>query len=151
HMENFLAPPTLGARKSTQVRERMCSFVMPLRPAEQTGLIHLDLVICTPDAAERMRPLPSQAHVFSFADPEATVKRILRKHWDLALPLAKNFLVFRRVVSRRSIRSVALENGLFAAMSSLSETIPVPFSLLRRSRGLGSGTVFLTANEIRLA
>src|SRR5579864_4143571 len=130
-MERFLAPPSLDPRKAEQVRERFCSFVLPLGVTEQEGLRRLDLVICSEAAASEVAGLFPRAYVFSAENPQAVVSKILKEHWDLALPLAKNFLPFRRAVARRSTRSIAMENAIYSVLAAVSDASPIPFSLLR--------------------
>ncbi len=150
-MEKFFVPGFLGPRKAAQVRERFCSFVLPLGRLEEEGLRQLDLVICSESAAGKMRAQLPRTYIFSPATPQAMVSKILEDRWNLALPLARNFLLFRRAVDRRLMRSIALENALFAIMAALSDAVPVPFPLTRALGALGSSTIFLTANQMRLA
>ena len=150
-MEGFFAPQLLGSRKADQVRERLCFFVLPLRPSEQEGLLQLDLVVSSEGAAGEVQAMLPQIHVYSAKDPQSMVRRILKEHWDLALPLAKNFLPFRQPVARRFMRSIALENALFTVMAATAKFLPAPLSLFSAVGGSSSTSLFLTANQMRLA
>src|SRR5689334_5383608 len=79
-MEDFIAPPSLGARKAQQVRERYCSFVLPVGKTEQEGLQRLDLVISSEGAADQISALFRRFYVFSPDDPQQVVKSILKDH-----------------------------------------------------------------------
>ena len=150
-MESFFVPRFLGSRKAAQVRERYCSFVLPLGRTELEGLQQLDLVICSPGARAFLSGCLPRVFTFSPQTPQAAVREILDERWNLALPLARNFLVFRRAVNHRLIRSLALENALIAMMAAVSEVVPAPFPLTRVLGGLVSSTILLTANQMRLA
>jgi hypothetical protein len=150
-MEEFFVPKRLSLRKAEQVRERLCFFVLPLRDLEQQGLRQLDLVICSRSGVRQLEAALPKVYSWSREDPHAVVRAILKDRRDLALPLARNFLPFRRLVCRRSIRSVSLENALFAMALSAADAMPALFSLLRSVAGINSSSLFLTANQIRLA
>ena len=128
-MQNFLVPARLQSPKPEQVYQRLFPLQLPLSPDWQELLPGFDLVICSPGAADRIATLVPQCFVFDPRNPGAVVREILRKRWDLALPLAKNFLPFRRLVQRRWIESVALENTLFAVTAKISSLSPAPFPL----------------------
>jgi hypothetical protein len=92
------------------------------------------------------------AHAFSF-DPEAPetcVRRILRAHEDLALPLARNFYPFRKPASHQIIRAVAKENALFCLATALPDVVPSLLSLGWAVGEFGSDAAFLTMNQIRM-
>ena len=150
-MEEFFVPRLLGPRKAEQVRERLCSFVLPLGKLEREGLGDLDLVIGSPGAARQLSDLLPRIYIFFAQSPQSVVNVILKERRDLALPLARNFLPFRRAVDRRSMRSIALENALFAILTAVPDVWPAPFSRAKGAGDLASSTAFLTANQLRLA
>jgi hypothetical protein len=118
---------------------------------DEEGLRHLDLVVCSEASASQVpRSLIPQTYVLFESDSQRLIREILKYHWDLALPLAKNFIQFRQPVERRWMRSIALENALFAAAAALPDATPAFFSLLD-ARGFNSTTVLLTSNQMRLA
>ncbi|MBI4443539.1 MAG: hypothetical protein HY649_09225 [Acidobacteria bacterium] len=172
-MQNFIVPARLQSPKPEQVRQRLFPLQLPLSPDWQELLPGFDLVICSPGAAGRTAKLVPQFYVFDPRNPGSVVREILRRRWDLALPLAMNFLPFRRLAQRRWIESVALENTLFAVTAKISSLSPAPFpladllegalsqqpSVSRTSSGKPSGEKgssvggisFLLANQMRMA
>lgn len=172
-MQDFFAPRHLRPRKAEEVRQRLLSFLLPLNRAEAGVLPGCDVVIRFGNTAEEIAALPIPVFLFRPEEPEAVVKAILQERWDLALPLAKNFLPFRAPVQRRWVQSVALENALWAALAAIPQGAGVPYSLTKVVLESRSGsdseaarlasevsrpkrendwaTAFLTANQIRLA
>src|SRR5579885_1441778 len=126
-LEEFFIPSELTPLKTQQVRERICSFLVPLGQSEEEGLKQLDLVVCSERAAGRIpHSLFARTYVLFDQHPESVIREILKDRWDLALPLAKNFLRFRAPVQRRWMRSIAMENALVAMAASIAEIAPAP-------------------------
>ncbi|MCH7978133.1 MAG: hypothetical protein IH935_04035 [Acidobacteria bacterium] len=150
-MEAFFAPTSLGRHKAEQVRQRLFPFLYPLRPSQEQMLRDFDLVVCSPGVTEGVGPLSPYVYIFGRVDSRDFVKEILRDRWDLALPLAKNFLPFRGPAQQRWIHSIAFESALFAMMTAVPNILPTPFSLPWAATEFASSTVFLTANQMRLA
>lgn len=95
--------------------------------------------------------VPPGAFVLNLADPASTVKEVLRKHEELGIALARQFPPFRRAVVEQIVQTVSRENALFALATALPNVIP---SLIELPWALGefaSDTVFITANQVRMA
>jgi hypothetical protein len=139
-MEDFLIPPSLDR----VVRE------------ERFGLVHraddpnppedVDLVLYEDglDVAEG-------AWAFDRAAPARTVAAILAGNEDAAVPLARQFPVFRPAVVERIIHSIARENALFAVATALPDVVPNLVELPWAFGEWASDTAFMTANQFRMA
>ena len=88
---------------------------------------------------------------FDPEDPDQAIRDILEKHEDLALALARQFPCFRKPVVEDIIQSVSRENGLFAITTALPNVVPNLIELPWIFGEFASDTVFLTANQIRMA
>ena len=89
--------------------------------------------------------------VFHRGDPHRTIAAVLASNEDMAVPLARQFPVFRHAVVERIIHSIARENALFAVATALPDVVP---NLVELPWALGewaSDTAFLTANQFRMA
>ena len=150
-MEAFFAPISLGRRKAEQVHQCLFPFLHPLRQSQEQMLREFDFVICSPGVTAEVGPLAPYVYIYGRANSRDFVKEILRDRWDRALPLAKNFLPFRGYAQQRWIHSIAFENALFAIMTAIPNVLPTPFSLPWTAAEFASSTVFLTANQMRLA
>jgi uncharacterized protein (DUF697 family) len=139
-MENFLLPD---------------SMPRPLR-LERAGQVHR---AGEPDAPEDVdivlyqQGIPPAEGVFTFRpeDPDAAIREILAGHDELALPLARQFPCFRKPVVEDVIQSVSRENALFAITTALPNVIPGLIELPWAFGEFASDTVFLTANQVRMA
>jgi hypothetical protein len=135
-MERYFAPPHLSAdRRAESVRSLI-----------RTGGSGCDVVVYE---ASLLRP----AKAFSF-DPEAPddcIRRILRQHPDLMIPLARTLYPFRKPAAHRIIRSIAKENALFCLMTAIPDMVPSLASIPWAAGEFTSDTAFLTANQIRMA
>ncbi len=94
-------------------------------------------------------------HAGSYAlDPHApgeTAAAILEAHRDHSLALARHFPGFRPAVVETTIQSVARENALFAVAAALPNVVPSLIELPWAFGEFASDTVFLTANQVRMA
>ncbi len=139
-IENFLVPAELS-------REDRLARVARLHRAGDPDAAHeVDLVLYEHGVSPA-----GDAFVFHPGDPDATIAEILKAHADLALPLARQFPPFRKQVVDDMIQEVARENAMFAVATALPNVLP---SLIELPWSLGefaSDTVFLTANQVRLA
>lgn len=90
-------------------------------------------------------------HTFHRGALERTVAEILDAHEDLALPLARQFPPFRKAVVESTIHAVSRENALFAIATALPNVVPNLIELPWLFGEFASDTVFLTANQIRMA
>jgi hypothetical protein len=95
---------------------------------------------------------PSRGFSLDLEAPEDCLRRILREHDDLLLPLARQFYPFRKPAAQHVIRSVAKENALFALATALPDVVPflgwMPWTAMGE---FGSDAAFLTVNQIRMA
>ena len=94
---------------------------------------------------------PASAFSFDPESPDTCVRRILRAHPDLALPLARRLYPFRKPAAHRIIRSVAKENALFCLATAIPDVIPSLASIPWIAGEFASDTAFLTVNQIRMA
>jgi hypothetical protein len=94
---------------------------------------------------------PARAIVFHRQQPDVMAKRILSKHEDLAVPLARHFEVFRKPYVEHLIKKISRENALFSMATALPDIIPsfieIPWALAEFT----SDTAFITMNQIRMA
>jgi hypothetical protein len=139
-LEDFLIPP--GAPHETRFEPMNTLY----RAGDPGTPEHVDLVLY-----EHGLPCPHGAFPYRRADPQSTVAEILRTKEELALPLARQYPVFRRAVVERTIHAVACENALFAVVTSLPNAVPSLFELPWAVGEFASDTAFLTVNQIRMA
>jgi hypothetical protein len=135
-MEDFLAPPALGAQVRAQA-------LRAIRPVNGSARDH-DFVLCEPG-----RPVP--ANGYSFEDTASLLPIIVAEHSKLELPLARTFPVFRPAVSGRIIARVARENAFFSIVTALPNVVPNLLELPWAVGEFATDTAFLTANQIRMA
>ena len=94
---------------------------------------------------------PAKAFSFDPEAPDECVRRILRAHDDLMLPLGRQLYPFRLPASNHIIRSVAKENALFCLATALPDIVPSLASIPWAVGEYGSDAAFLTMNQIRMA
>ena len=139
-MENFLAPPELSS-------DRRAEVLSMLHRASDPGIPErFDLVLY-----EHRLPRAENAFTFYPHDPDRTVKEVLSDRSELGLPLARNFLPFRKPVVNEIMYSVAKENALFSLASALPNIVPSMIELPWAIGEFASDTAFLTMNQIRMA
>lgn len=139
-LEDFLIPPVVS-------REEHMSLMQNLYRAGDSGLPdHVDLVLY-----EHGLPCPHGAISFRRDDPQSTIAEILHANDELALPLARQFPVFRRAVVQNVVHAVSAENALFAVASALPNVVPSLFELPWAVGEFASDTAFLTINQVRMA
>jgi hypothetical protein len=139
-MENFLLPDTMPR---------------PLR-LERAGQVHRAGERDAPDKVDIVlyqHGIPRTKDVFSFhpEHPDSAIREILTAHDDLALALARQYPSFRKPVVEDIIHSVARENALFAITTALPNVIPNLVEVPWVFGEFASDTLFLTANQIRMA
>jgi len=139
-MESFLLPDTMA--RSLRL--------------ERAGQVHRAEERDAPESVDIVlyrHGIPHGKEVFGFnsEDPDQVIRDILAAHEELALPLARQFPVFRKPVVEDVIHSVARENALFAITTALPNVIPNLIELPWVFGEFASDTVFLTANQIRMA
>jgi uncharacterized protein (DUF697 family) len=139
-LEDFLVPPDLPRETRAQVLRRAHRVTDRHSPAK------VDLVLYEPG----LRP-DAGSHALHRHDSDATITEILRAHDDLTLALARLFPGFRKQVIDRTIQAVARENALFAIAAALPDVVPSLFELPWAFGEFASDTVFLTANQVRMA
>jgi hypothetical protein len=123
---------------------------------ERMNLIHrandpgvppdVDVVIYEPGLA-----CPQNAYTFHRGHPELTVEEILRDKPNLSLTLARQFQPFRHSVVNGIIHEVSKENALFALATAVPNIVPNLIELPWIVGEFASDTVFLTANQVRMA
>ena len=136
-MENFFL------RDLTPARRRESSYSLT-RGAAVGG--NYDLVIY-----DESLPAPSHALVFEHGRPHHIVSRVLDRHYDLGVPLARAFVPFRRPFIERVIAKTARENTLFSVTTALPDIIPSIIELPWAVAEFASDTAFLTMNQVRMA
>jgi hypothetical protein len=94
---------------------------------------------------------PPRAFVFEVARPEVLVHKILEKHHDLGVPLAKHFPPLRRPFVDRVVKKTCRENTLFSLATALPDVVPNIIELPWALAEFASDTAFLTMNQIRMA
>ncbi len=139
-MEDFLIPPGVTRESRLQLLRRVHRASEPDAP--QT----VDLILYEPGI-----PCPQECFSYHRDHPEATVSEVLAEKADLALPLARQFPVFRRAVLENIIHTVARDNALFAVATALPNVLPNLVELPWIMGEFTSDTLFLTANQIRMA
>jgi uncharacterized protein (DUF697 family) len=139
-MEDFLIPAGVPPTVRMQLMQQVHRSSDPGVPQD------VDLVLYEPGV-----PCPRSAYTFHRDDPEATVREVLKDKNALALPLARQFPVFRKAVLEDIIYSVAKENALFAMATALPNVVPNLLELPWVLGEFASDTMFLTANQVRMA
>ena len=139
-LEKFLVPTSVPSEKRAALLESV------YRANDAKVASQVDLVLYESGLA-----CPSEAFPHHRSAPEATVNAIVHAHDDLSLPLARRFPVFRKAVIDHIVQSVARENAVFAVATALPNIVP---NLLELPWALGefaSDTLFITANQVRMA
>ena len=139
-MEDFLIPAEVSHDDRMRLMERVHRANDPDVPEK------VDLVLYEPGI-----PCPPGAFTYRRGHPEGTVAEILAEKHDLALPLARQFLAFRKPVVDNIIHTVSRENALFAIATALPNVVPSLIELPWTMGEFASDTLFLTANQVRMA
>lgn len=144
-MWDFLAPQRLSEDKKNEL-VRLVHPLGPRLPGMPDPPKHLDLELWEEGLSK-----PPQAFTFYKRDPERTVQEIIEKREELGLPLARQFVVFRKPVTEKIVSSVSQENALFSIATSLPNIVPSFLSLPFAVGEFASDTAFITANQLRMA
>ena len=144
-MWDFLAPAQLSERKKDQL-VRLVHPLGPRLPGMPPRPAHVDLELW-----EEGLPKPPHAFTFYRRDPARTVREIIDHREELGLPLARQFVVFRKPVSEKIVNAVSQENALFSIATSLPNIVPNLLSLPFAVGEFASDTAFITANQLRMA
>lgn len=96
-------------------------------------------------------PAPPHAFVFEPDHPMHLVSRVLDRHYDLGIPLARAFAPFRRPYIERVIAKTARENTMFSLATALPDVIPNLIELPWAIAEFASDTAFLTMNQVHMA
>jgi len=139
-MEEFLVPELMPR---PLWRSRMNQIH---RANDPGGPPDVDFVLYEPGL-----PCPQDAYTFHRDHAERTISEILRDHSDLSLALARQYPVFRESVVNSLISEVAKENTLFAIATALPNVVPNFIEVPWIVGEFASDTVFLTANQVRMA
>ncbi|MGD0497374.1 MAG: hypothetical protein ABSC23_02955 [Bryobacteraceae bacterium] len=139
-METFLIPPRSPEDAQAELRKLVYRADDPAAPGA------VDLVLY-----EEGLHKPSGAYVFHPRDPGQLIHEILGEHDRLALALARLYPAFRKPVVERFIHSIARENAVFAIATALPDALPSFAEIPWAFGEFASDTVFLTANQVRMA
>jgi len=156
--ETAMKPVRLGLVAASQDElARMEAYLVPSHLSAQRRLEASQMIQhgradgCDVMIYEASLLRPSQGFSLDLDAPEDCLRRILRKHDDLLLPLARQFYPFRKPAAQQVIRAVAKENALFALATALPDVVPflgwTPWAIGE----FGSDAAFLTMNQIRMA
>ncbi len=138
-MENFLVPPVLPDELRAERMRR-------IHRASEPAAGDVDLVLY-----EHGILPPEGAFTFNRLSPAETVAEVIRQREELTLGLAAQFPVFRKPVVEQIVQAVARENALFAVATALPNVVPNLIELPWAFGEFASDTVFLTANQVRMA
>ncbi len=138
-MENFFL-------RDLSPRRRAESAPMLVREPNPSRGIRYDLAVYGEDVSA-----PSGAIVFQPQREHLFIERVLSRHRDLGVALAKNFLPFRRPFVHRVIAKTCRENTLFSLATALPDIIPSVIELPWAVAEFASDTAFLTMNQVRMA
>jgi hypothetical protein len=139
-LEDFLLPAGMPAPARRETMKRIHRAGDPDVPETVDLVLYHHGILHSDDA-----------FTFHHDHPEATLSHILDQHEELALPLARQFPVFRKPVVEGLIQAVARENALFAIATALPNIVPNLIELPWAFGEFASDTAFLTANQIRMA
>lgn len=139
-MEDYLLPAGLPHEK----RAEMLQFVHRAGDADVPDRV--DLVLYYEGLGG-----PEGTYTFDPGNPAATAREILHGNDDIAVPLARQFPVFRQPAAERLIHLVARENALFAVATALPDVVPSLMELPWAFGEWASDTAFITANQVRMA
>jgi hypothetical protein len=135
-MEAYLVPPHLSPQRRVEA----------LQMLHRGGGPECDIEIY-----ESSLLRPANAFSLDLEAPEDCLRRILRRHDELLLPLSRQFYPFRKPAAHHVIRAVAKENALFCLATALPDVVPLlswsPWAIGE----FGSDAAFLTMNQIRMA
>ena len=135
-METFFAPPHYSPKRRAEA----------LRMLVRGGGISCDLEIYDSSILR-----PASAFSLDLESPDTCIRKILRAHPELTLPLARRLYPFRKPAAHRIIRAIAKENALFCLATALPDVIPSLAMIPWAAGEFASDTVFLTVNQIRMA
>jgi uncharacterized protein (DUF697 family) len=139
-MEEFLLPSSLPLEERPYLVDKLHRVADPGAPEA------VDLILF-----EEGIPASKGTYTFWRENPGATASEILHGNEDIALPLARQFPAFRKLVVERTIHAVARENALFAVATALPDIVPSLMELPWAFGEFASDAVFLTGNQIRMA
>jgi uncharacterized protein (DUF697 family) len=139
-LEEFLLPASLPREVRLPMMERV------FRAGDRNVPERVDLVLY-----QQGIPHNDGAYTFHRQDPESVIAQIVHDHEDYALPLARQFPVFRKPIADGMIQSVARENAFFAIATALPNIVPNLIELPWAFGEFASDTAFLTANQVRMA
>jgi uncharacterized protein (DUF697 family) len=134
----------LSAESAVDVRPEAVSAIHRAdepNPPEQVDLVFYERGLSPAAGAYTLDP----------GHPEPVAAHIMKDHEDLSLPLARQFPLFRKGVVDRIVQAVARENALFAVATALPNVVPNLIELPWAFGEFASDTVFLTANQVRMA
>lgn len=96
-------------------------------------------------------PAPPRSLIYRPDLPGPFVNYALKKHPDLALPLARAFPPFRKPYVSQIVAQTCRENTLFSLATALPDVVPSLIELPWAIAEFASDTAFLTANQLKMA
>lgn len=134
-MLRFFAPAEISDRKRIELGGIL---------QRAADLEHYDISVYSSELA-----IPNHGFYFSPVNPERTVREILQRRPELALPLARHLYPFRQPVIQKIVTKISKENALFALATALPDIVPL-LSLPWAIGEFASDTAFITANQLRM-
>jgi len=139
-MEEALLPGDMDGNVRSELLELVHRAGAPHAPEQ------VDLVLYH----RSVRP-DQGTYSFDPANPGELISAVFHGKEDLALPLARQFPGVRKAVIDRIVQAVARENALFAVATALPNVMPNLIELPWAFGEFASDTIFLTANQVRMA
>lgn len=137
-MEDFLAPPSLGADSRRQA-------LRSVRTADGSPSRY-DFVLCEPGT-----PVPPNGYLFEPDSVESLIPLIVSENQKIETALARTFPAFRKAVANKIIGRIARENAFFSIVTALPNVVPNMLELPWAVGEFATDTAFLTMNQIRMA
>lgn len=139
-LEDFLVPSELPG----DVRFEALRYIH--RASDSKVPAKVDLVLYEPGLSAHGSAITLDRNA-----PHETAVEILKHNQEISLALASHFPGLRRAVIDSTIQAVARENALFAVAAALPDVIPSFIELPWVVGEFASDTIFLTANQVRMA
>lgn len=139
-LEEFLVPPHLPAGARLDLLRRAH------RATDSDVPPKVDVVLYEPGLAAHHGAITLDRHL-----PEVTASEILQANDNISIALARHFPGLRRAAIDRIVQAVARENALFAIAAALPNVVPSFIDLPWAVGEFASDTIFLTANQVRMA
>ncbi|MSV27836.1 MAG: hypothetical protein EXQ52_03710 [Bryobacterales bacterium] len=139
-MEDFLLPCGMSREKRTEVQP------LVYRPGDAGSPAEFDV-----ELYEQGLACPETAFTFYANDPARTVRDVLDRRPEIAVPLARAFPPFRKPAVEDIIGKISRENAFFTVLTALPNVMPSVLALPWAFGEFASDTAFLTVNQMRMA